>query len=199
MLRSIRQGITIFFVLAIIVGVGYPALITGLSQLVFPWQSNGSLLHYHGKIVGSAEIGQYFTKSEYFWGRPSATDPVPYDAANSGASNLGPSNPALFHHIAKRVAYLREMDPAEGHRPVPVDLVTSSFSGLDPDISIAAAQYQVARVAHAGHLPIATVKQLMHANTRWPLIPFIGEPVVNVLRLNLALHALYTRQKNALH
>ncbi|MEY2343043.1 potassium-transporting ATPase subunit KdpC [Acidithiobacillus sp. IBUN Pt1247-S3] len=196
MLQSFRQAISIFILLGLCVGVAYPMLMTGISSLVFPWQAHGSLLREQGKVVGSQEIGQYFTSPQYFWGRPSATDPVPYDAASSGASNLGPSNPVLFRHIAKRVAYLRRMDPTEGNRPVPVDLVTSSFSGLDPDISIAAAQYQIARVAAAGHLPLGTVQNLVRANTHWPLIPFIGEPVVSVLPLNLGLEKLYIIKNN---
>ncbi|MGE0049028.1 potassium-transporting ATPase subunit KdpC [Acidithiobacillus acidisediminis] len=194
MWQSLRQTVMTFLLLGLCVGVAYPTLMTALSQLLFPQQANGSLIREHGKVVGSALIGQYFTSPQYFWGRPSATDPVPYDAANSGASNLGPSNPVLFRHIAQRVAYLRKMDPAEGQRPVPVDLVTSSFSGLDPDISIAAAQYQVARVAAAGHLPIKEVADLVHQYTHWPLLPFIGEPVVRVLPLNLALQRAYQQR-----
>lgn len=191
MIRSLRAALIVFALLVLATGIVYPLVVTGLAQLLFPHQANGSLIREDGKVVGSRLIGQYFNEPQYFWGRPSATDPVPYDAENSGASNLGPTNPKLIQHVRERVARLRAADPAEGNRPVPVDLVTSSMSGLDPDISIAAARYQLARVAQAGHLPEQQVAALMEKYTRPALFGLIGEPRVNVLELNLALHRLY--------
>ncbi|MGC9128261.1 MAG: potassium-transporting ATPase subunit KdpC [Acidithiobacillus sp.] len=197
MIRSLRAALIVFALLVVATGIVYPLLVTGLAQVLFPHQANGSLIRENGKVVGSRLIGQYFDQPQYFWGRPSATDPVPYDAENSGASNLGPTNPELVRHVQERVARLRAADPAEGDRPVPVDLVTSSMSGLDPDISIAAARYQLARVAQAGHLPQAQVAALIQRYTRPAVLGFIGEPRVNVLELNLALHRLYQQQGKA--
>jgi len=194
MTRSLRAALVVFALLVVATGIVYPLVVTGLAQLLFPHQANGSLIREHGKVVGSRLIGQYFDKPQYFWGRPSATDPVPYDAENSGASNLGPTNPKLVEHVQERVARLRAADPAEGDRPVPVDLVTSSMSGLDPDISIAAARYQLARVAQAGHLPESQVADLIRRYTKPAVLGFIGEPRVNVLELNLALHHIYTER-----
>ncbi len=192
MIRSLRTTIVLFVCLTVITGVIYPILVTGLAYLVFPYQAHGSLLEDRGKVAGSKLIGQNFTKPEFFWGRPSATSPIPYNAASSNASSLGPGNPTLVKHVAKRVAYLERMDPAEKGKRIPVDLVTSSFSGLDPDISQAAAQYQEARVAQAGGLPIRLVRALVRKNTHYPLLGFLGEPVVNVLELNLALNKAYS-------
>jgi K+-transporting ATPase ATPase C chain len=197
MIRSLRAALIVFALLVVATGIVYPLLVTGLAQVLFPHQANGSLVRENGKVVGSRLIGQYFDQPQYFWGRPSATDPVPYDAENSGASNLGPTNPELVRHVQERVARLRAADPADGDRPVPVDLVTSSMSGLDPDISIAAARYQLARVAQAGHLPQAQVAALIQRYTRPAVLGFIGEPRVNVLELNLALHRLYQQQGKA--
>ncbi|WP_291512162.1 potassium-transporting ATPase subunit KdpC [Acidithiobacillus sp.] len=197
MIRSLRAALIVFALLVVATGIVYPLLVTGLAQVLFPHQANGSLIRENGKVVGSRLIGQYFDQPQYFWGRPSATDPVPYDAENSGASNLGPTNPELVRHVQERVARLRAADPADGDRPVPVDLVTSSMSGLDPDISIAAARYQLARVAQAGHLPEAQVAALIQRYTRPAVLGFIGEPRVNVLELNLALHRLYQQQGKA--
>ena len=197
MIRSLRAALIVFALLVVATGIVYPLLVTGLAQVLFPHQANGSLIRENGKVVGSRLIGQYFDQPQYFWGRPSATDPVPYDAENSGASNLGPTNPELVRHVQERVARLRAADPADGDRPVPVDLVTSSMSGLDPDISIAAARYQLARVAQAGHLPQAQVAALIQRYTRPAVLGFIGEPRVNVLELNLALHRLYQQQGKA--
>jgi len=197
MIRSLRAALIVFALLVVATGIVYPLLVTGLAQVLFPHQANGSLIRENGKVVGSRLIGQYFDQPQYFWGRPSATDPVPYDAENSGASNLGPTNPELVRHVQERVARLRAADPADGDRPVPVDLVTSSMSGLDPDISIAAARYQLARVAQAGHLPEAQVAALIQRYTRPAVLGFIGEPRVNVLELNLALERLYQQQGRA--
>lgn len=190
MIRDLKSALLLFVALAVITGLIYPLAMTGIGQIVFPYQSNGSLLRVHGKVVGSALIGQYFREPRYFWSRPSATSPVPYNAGGSSASNLGPNNPELLQHVQKRVAALRQADPdAKGH--IPVDLVTSSGSGLDPDISVAAALYQLPRVVKAGGIAENTLRRLIRDNTTEPLLGFIGEPVVNVLKLNLALHKIY--------
>ncbi|WP_437556787.1 potassium-transporting ATPase subunit KdpC [Acidithiobacillus sulfuriphilus] len=190
MLRSLRAALVIFLLLVVSTGLVYPLVVTGFAQLFFPHQANGSLIRRDGKVVGSGLLGQYFDKPRYFWARPSATSPLPYDAENSGASNLGPNNPELIRHVRERIQALRKADPrAKGL--IPVDLVTSSGSGLDPDISVAAAFYQVPRVAHAGGISEATLGQLVRDNTTGPFLGLIGEPVVNVLKLNLALQRRY--------
>ncbi|MCE5394684.1 MAG: potassium-transporting ATPase subunit KdpC, partial [Acidithiobacillus sp.] len=186
MRKDIRSGFILFLSLAVITGLIYPLSMTGIGQLLFPHQANGSLLREHGKVVGSSLIGQYFDEPQYFWGRPSATSPMPYNAAGSSASNLGPNNPVLLQHVRERVEALRKADP-DAKGPIPIDLVTSSASGLDPDISIAAARYQMPRIAKAGHISQATLERLIEAHTARPFLGFIGEPVVNVLQLNLAL------------
>ncbi len=196
MIRSLRTALILFVCLSAITGIVYPVLVTGLAYLVFPYQAHGSLLKVRGKVVGSKLIGQNFTAPEFFWGRPSATSPMPYNAAASNASSLGPDNPTLMEHVVKRVSYLKKMDPQERGKRVPVDLVTSSFSGLDPDISPASAQYQEARVAQAGGLPVSQIRVLVRENTHYPLLGFLGEPVVNVLELNLALHQAYDIRKS---
>ena len=197
-----RPAIVVFLILTAVTGLAYPLLVTGISALVFPWQANGSVLkNSAGKPVGSRLIGQYFSQPEYFWPRPSATSPVPYTAYNAvlgdcgTGSNLGPTNPALFAAVQRRVARLRAADPAE-KRPVPVDLVTSSASGLDPDISPAAAFYQVQRVAAARRLPVAVVKKLVQQFIRGRAFGLLGAPRVNVLELNLALNRLSLENKS---
>ncbi|MHB8248610.1 MAG: potassium-transporting ATPase subunit KdpC [Acidithiobacillus sp.] len=190
MIRDLKSALLLFVALAVITGLIYPLAMTGIGQVVFPYQSNGSLLRVHGEVVGSALIGQYFREPQYFWSRPSATSPAPYNAGGSSASNLGPNNPELLQHVQKRVAALRKADP-DAKGPIPVDLVTSSGSGLDPNISVAGALYQVQRVAGAGGIAENTLRQLIRDNTTEPLLGFIGEPVVNVLKLNLALHEIY--------
>ncbi|MNL41685.1 Potassium-transporting ATPase C chain [compost metagenome] len=170
-------------------GLAYPFLTSGLAAAVFPHEAAGSLIKQDDKIVGSAWIGQSFTSPQYFWGRPSATAPMPYNAAASGGSNLGPRNPALAEAIQARIAALKAADP-DNPTPVPVDLVTASGSGLDPHISPAAAAYQAARVARARNLPRAQVDALIQAHTDRPLLGVLGDPVVNVLQLNLALDKL---------
>jgi potassium-transporting ATPase KdpC subunit len=186
----LRPTLVLFGLLTVVVGLVYPGVVTGIAQTVFPQQANGSLVLKDGKPVGSALIGQNFSAPGHFWGRPSATSPMPYNAANSGGSNLGPLNPALVDAVKARVAALRAADPGNA-APVPVDLVTASGSGLDPDISIAAARYQVARVARARGLPPDRVAALVDRSVERPWLPLIGEPVVNVLRLNLALDGLH--------
>lgn len=184
----IRPLVVIFTVLTAVTGLAYPAVMTLVGQTVFPSQANGSLIEKDGRVVGSALIGQSFDTPKYFWGRLSATSPMPYNAANSGGSNLGPINPALADQVKARIAALRDAG-TDISKPVPVDLVTASASGLDPEISPAAAAYQVERVAKARNLPADTVAQLVAANTAGRQFGVLGEPRVNVLKLNLALDA----------
>lgn len=189
MKNILRPALVLFALLTVLTGVVYPLLVTGLAQAVFPSQAHGSLLQRDGVTVGSSLIGQNFTAPENFWSRPSATGPSPNNAASSSGSNMGPLNPALVDAVSARVAALRAADPGNTS-PVPVDLVTASGSGLDPHISVAAALFQVNRVAKARQLPVDQIKGLVAANTHAPLIGLLGEPVVNVLELNLALKAL---------
>ncbi len=189
MLSHLRPALVLFALLSALTGIAYPLLVTGVAQLAFPWQANGSLIEREGRIAGSALIGQAFADPKHFWSRPSATGPVPYNAANSGGSNLGPGNPALHEAVTQRIAVLRAADPGNT-LPVPADLVTASASGLDPHISRAAADYQAARVARARGLPEARVRELIEAHTEGARLGFLGEPRVNVLALNLALDAL---------
>lgn len=184
-----RPALSLFILLTLITGLAYPLAVTGLAQLLFPAQANGSLVTVGGVVVGSALIGQPFSQPGHFWSRPSATAPDAYNAAASSGSNLGPGNPALAGAVAARIAALRAADPGNT-APVPVDLVTASASGLDPHISAAAADYQVSRVARARGLPAAQVRALVAQYTQGRLLGFLGEPRVNVLKLNLALDAL---------
>ncbi|ULY59896.1 potassium-transporting ATPase subunit KdpC [Bordetella pertussis] len=186
---ALRAALVIFLALSVLVGLLYPLATTGVARLLWPFQAGGSLLEQDGRVVGSALIGQSFTDPRYFWGRPSATAPMPYNAAASGGSNLGPANPALAQAVRARIAALRAADPGNP-APIPVDLATASGSGLDPHISPAAAGYQAARVARARGLPTATVEQLIARHTERPVPDILGEPVVNVLALNLALDRL---------
>lgn len=188
-MRLLRPAFSLFFVLTLIVGVGYPLLTTGLAQWWFPEAARGSLLEFQGQIRGSALIGQHFTRPQYFQGRPSATAETPYNALASSGSNLAGSNPALDDVVKQRIAALRQANP-DASGAVPVELVSASASGLDPHISPAAAQWQIPRVAKARQLPEEQVKRLVEAHTRQPLLYFIGEPVVNVLQLNMALDDL---------
>ena len=188
MFKLLRQSFMLLLVLTVITGVLYPLAATGLSQWVFPHQANGSLIERDGKPVGSALIGQSFTDPKYFWGRPSATTPNPYNASASSGSNQGPTNSALADAVKQRIAALRAVDPGNT-APVPVDLVTASGSGLDPEISQAAAQYQLERVARARGLSSAQVQALVNEYTSGRQLGILGEPRVNVLRLNLALDA----------
>ena len=185
----IRPAIVLFLVLTVITGLIYPLVVTGVAQVLFPQQANGSLIVKNGQAVGSQLIGQPFDDPKYFWGRPSATGPFPYNAAASSGSNLGPSNPALTDAVKARMDTLKAADPANA-QPIPVDLVTSSASGLDPHISPAAADYQVARVAHTRGLDESAVRQLVAQYTQGRDLGVLGEPRVNVLELNLALDAL---------
>ena len=185
----LRPALVLFVLLSLLTGLAYPLLTTGIAQGLFPEQANGSLLRdAKGQPVGSSLIGQNFTAPGHFWARPSATAPMPYNAALSGGANQGPLNPALVDAVKARVATLRAADPGNT-APVPQDLVTTSGSGLDPHISPAAARYQAARVARARHLPVERVQALIQRHTEMPWLG-LGEARVNVLQLNLALDAL---------
>jgi K+-transporting ATPase ATPase C chain len=181
-----RPLIVIFAVLTAITGLVYPAVMTAIGQTVFAKQANGSMLEKDGKVVGSALMGQQFDAPQYFWGRLSATSPMPYNPLNSGGSNTGPTNPALADEVKGRIAALKAAGTDVG-KPVPVDLVTSSGSGLDPEITPAAAQYQVARVAQARKMSENDVAALVDKYTTGRQFGVLGEPRVNVLELNLAL------------
>ena len=185
----LRSALVMFTVLTMVTGVAYPLVVTGTAQALFPAQAGGSLILRDGKSVGSELIGQSFTDPGHFWGRPSATGPMPYNAAASSGANQGPLNPALVDSVKGRVEALRAADPGNTAQ-VPVELVTASASGLDPHISPAAARYQVARVAKARNLAVEKVQALVEQHTEQPLLAFMGEPKVNVLQLNLALVAL---------
>ncbi|HEY6640621.1 potassium-transporting ATPase subunit KdpC [Povalibacter sp.] len=186
MTSQIRPVLTIFAFLTLVTGVVYPLVITGIGAALFADAASGSLIVRDGRPVGSRLIGQAFTEPQYFWGRPSATGGAPYNALASGGTNQGPLNPALVDAAKGRMEGLRAVDPGN-NAPVPVDLVTASASGLDPHISVAAANYQVARVARARGLPVERVRELVtkHSTDRW--LGLFGEPTVNVLELNLAL------------
>jgi len=187
-LRELKPAFLMLIVFTVLTGLVYPSVVTGIGQVLFPRQANGSLIERDGKAVGSELIGQPFSSPKYFWSRPSATSPYPYNAASSSGSNLGPTNPALTDAVAARVKALRDADP-DNKAPVPVDLVTSSGSGLDPHISPAAAEYQVNRVARARSLDPSKVRALVAQSTQGRQLGFLGEPRVNVLELNLALDA----------
>ena len=185
----LRPALVLFFILSLITGLAYPLVVTGLAQAMFPAQARGSLILQDGKAVGSSLIGQIFTDPKNFWGRPSATSPMPYNASASSGSNLGPLNPALTDAVKGRIEALRAADPGNT-APVPVDLITASASGLDPHISPAAARFQASRVAKARGLPVDKVQALVDVQIDKPLMGWLGEPHVNVLKLNLALASL---------
>jgi K+-transporting ATPase ATPase C chain len=188
----IRPAVVLFLIMTVLTGIVYPVAVTGLAQVLFHDQAAGSLVMADGHAVGSRIIGQSFSDPQYFWSRPSATAPQPYNAIASGGSNLGPLNPALTDAVATRIAALKATDPTNT-LPVPVDLVTASASGLDPEISVAAALYQAGRVARTRGLEPAAVRSLIDAHARGRLFGLVGEPRVNVLELNLALDALKSR------
>jgi K+-transporting ATPase ATPase C chain len=189
MKEHIRPALTMLLILTVLTGLVYPLTITGMAHLIFPDQSNGGLIVRNGKVIGSKLVGQYFDKPEYFWSRPSATSAFPYNAAASGGSNLGPTNPALIEAVKARVAALRATDPGND-APIPVDLVTASGSGLDPHISPAAALYQVKRVARRRGLDESILQTLVTQRIEGRQFGFLGERRVNVLELNLALDNL---------
>jgi K+-transporting ATPase ATPase A chain len=187
--KQVRPALIVFLLITLITGLIYPLVITGIAQVVFPVQANGNLIHHDGRIVGSALIGQPFTSPKYFWGRLSATSVVPFNSVISSGSNIGPTNPALIDEVNARVDALHTADPGNT-RPIPVDLVTSSGSGLDPDISVAAANYQVPRIARERNLSESEVTALVEQQTQHQQFGLLGEPRVNVLKLNVALDDL---------
>jgi K+-transporting ATPase ATPase C chain len=199
MLREIRPAIVVLVALTLITGLAYPLAMTGIAKVLLPNQAEGSLIERDGKVIGSTLIGQDFTSDKYFHGRPSATVapdpndstktvPAPYNAANSGGSNLGPSNKALVDRVQSQIDALKKENASE---PVPIDLVTTSGSGLDPDVSPEGAYFQVPRVAKARNLPEAKVRQLVSDHIQERFLGILGEPRVNVLQLNIALDSLF--------
>ena len=190
MTAQLRPALVTLLLLTLLTGLVYPLAVTGIAQALFPNQANGSLVIQNGQTVGSALIGQNFTDPKYFWGRLSATAPMPYNAAASSGSNLGPLNPALTDAVQARIAALKAADPANT-APIPVDLVTAAASGLDPQISPAADAYQVQRVAAARGLDEAVVRDLVARHTQGRQFGFLGEARVDVLQLNLALDELH--------
>lgn len=182
----LRPAITLFAALTVLTGVVYPLAVTGVGQLMFSHAANGSIVTVNGKPAGSDLVGQQFSSPGHFWGRPSATGPYPNNAAASSGSNLGPLNPALTDAVKARIEALKAADPGN-EQTVPIDLVTASASGLDPDISLAAAYYQATRVAKARNLPLEKVKMLIEQHAERPWLAIFGEPRVNVLALNIAL------------
>ena len=189
MLKELRPALVVFGLLTALTGAAYPALITGIAQAVFPDQANGSLIVQDGKAVGSRLIGQTFSDPGHFWGRPSATAPMSFNAAASSGSNQGPLNPALEEAVKGRIEALKASDPSQT-AAIPVDLVTASGSGLDPHISVAAAQWQAPRVARSRNLSDAQVGELIARHTEGRQLAVLGEPRINVLELNLALDNL---------
>ena len=194
----LRPSIMMMLILTAITGIAYPLLTTGLAQVIFHSQAEGSLIERDGVIVGSRLIGQNFTQPKYFWDRPSATADAAYNPQASGGSNLAASNPQLDKNLQARAALLRQADPS-APVAIPVDLMTSSASGLDPHISPQAAYYQAARIAKVRNLPLASVEKLIAANTKYSLPQFISQPVVNVLELNMALDALLPHNASNTH
>ena len=193
--EQIKPAILVFIILSIITGIFYPLFVTGIAQVFFPRQANGSVIYKDGKPVGSELIGQPFSDPKYFWGRLSATIPVPFNAASSSGSNFGNSNPALLEAIKARLNALKTTDP-DNHNPIPIDLVTASASGLDPHISLAAAYYQIPRVARLQGLTQDTVEAIVKQHTYGRFLGLLGEPVVNVLEINLALEEYKLSSKN---
>ena len=191
-MKQIRPAIVLTLLFIVLTGLIYPGIVTGLAQLIFPYQANGSLHYANGKLVGSDLIGQYWTSARYFHGRPSATlnlngTPSPYEADNSSASNLGPTSATLLKSVKDRVAQLKKENPNAPTGPVPVDLVTASGSGLDPDISVEAALYQIPRIASERGMSQDKVHQLVMNHVQGKFLGIFGEPLLNVLDLNLAL------------
>jgi K+-transporting ATPase ATPase C chain len=188
--RYIRPAGSLIVAMTLLLGVIYPMVITGVGSMLFSSQASGSLIYSGKTLLGSRLIGQKFSEPKYFWGRPSATSPQPYNGLASGGSNYGPLNPALLDAVKTNVKQLHDADPGNT-KAIPIDLVTASGSGLDPDISIAAADYQASRVAEARHVPLASIQSLIARHETRPFVGIIGEPTVNVLELNLALDSLH--------
>lgn len=188
-MRLIRPAVSLLVLMTVLLGIVYPLVIAGIAKVAFSRQAEGSLIHQNGKLIGSELIGQSFSDPKYFWGRPSATTPQPYNGLASTGSNLGPLNPALLDAVKANAKALHDADP-ENRQSIPVELVTASASGLDPDISPAAARYQAARVARARNLAPASVETLIKTHLQGRLLGLFGEPRINVLELNLALDQL---------
>ena len=186
--EHIKPAILIFIILTIITGILYPLFVTGIAQLFFHKQANGSLIYQNGKPIGSSLIGQLYDDPKYFWGRLSATSPVAFNSASSSGSNLGPLNPALIDAVKARIKVLKAVDP-DNTNPIPIDLVTTSASGLDPHITLASAYYQISRIARLRGLSQDTVESIVRKHIKGRLLGIIGEPVVNVLEVNLELDA----------
>ena len=186
MITSIRTALLSLFLLTLLTGIVYPLIVTGIAQAIFPQQANGSIIMKNGKAAGSALIGQQFDDPKYFWGRLSATNPYPYNGGSSSGSNLGPNNPDIIKAGRARMNALHAVDPANTSK-IPVDLVTASASGLDPHISIAAAEYQITRVARARGIDESAIRTLVAQHTQGRWLAVLGEPAVNVLELNLEL------------
>jgi K+-transporting ATPase ATPase C chain len=186
MTSTIRPALVLFLVLSLVTGIAYPLVITGIAHATMPFQAGGSIVERDGKPVGSLLIGQTFSDPKHFWSRPSATSPGPNNATASSGSNQGPSNPALVDAVKGRIDALRAADP-DNKSPVPVDLATASGSGLDPEISVAAARYQAARIARMRSIPVERVNAVISEHAKGQILGFLGEPRVNVLELNLAL------------
>ena len=184
--EQLKSAILVFIILTIITGILYPLFVTGLAQAFFHAKANGSLIYRDRNLTGSVLIGQQFDDPKYLWGRLSATSPIPYNASSSSGSNIGPSNSALLETVKSRIEKLRAADP-KNKTPIPVDLVTSSASGLDPHISLAGAYYQIPRIARARGLSVNDVKNIIDRNANGRLFSLIGEPVVNVLKVNMDL------------
>jgi K+-transporting ATPase ATPase C chain len=188
--RVIRPAVSLLILMTILLGIVYPLVITGIARAAFPHQAAGSLVYRNGALIGSTLIGQSFSDPKYFWGRPSATAPQPYNGLASGGSNLGPLNPSLIDQVKANEKSLHEADP-QNRSAIPVDLVTASASGLDPEISLAAAHYQASRVARARNLPLDEVENLIKTHQEGRLLGLTGERRVKVLMLNLALDAMH--------
>lgn len=194
-LKQIKIALRLLLILTILTGLIYPAIVTGLAHILFPWQTNGSFIIVNDKAVGSLLIGQSFTDAKYFWGRPSATVPFPYNAQASSGSNLGPSNPNFLSLIKTRITNLQKTNPQDqGQNAVPVDLVTASGSGLDPELSPRAVFYQISRVAKARNLPEEKIYALVKNKIKKRTFGILGEPRVNILELNLALDKIAVSQ-----
>ncbi len=190
MLKQLKPAVLMLLLMTVIAGLVYPLVTTGVAQLIFPHQANGSLIEQNGKVVGSSLIGQQFTESKYFWGRLSGAGTYPYNASASGGTNLGPLHPALADNAKARIAALAKTDEDAGlkqTKAVPIDLVTASGSGLDPHISVASAEYQLARVAKVRNLQVVKLRELVAASTEGKWLGLFGDARVNVLKLNLAL------------
>ena len=191
-MKYFYQSFIALLALTIICGIIYPLFIFIIGKTVFPFQANGSIIEHNGQAIGSTLIGQPFSGNQYFWSRPSATANYPYNALASGGSNLGPLNPALIDSVKDRAIQLQQTNSSA---PIPVDLVTASGSGLDPDISIAGAYYQMQRIAQARHISVSQVQEVIDRHSHYPLLGFLGTPHVNVLELNLALNNLNVQEE----